>query len=188
METKICPKCQVAKLVEAFARARNRKDGRQVYCRECHATLRPPAADKQAYMREWYAANRAGVLAEKKAQYAADGDKIRERRKAHYEANRERFQAYERDKARKNRQKVLDHYGRQCSCCGETEPRFLAIDHIDRPTREERKEQGNGAGLYRWLIKRGLPSGFRTLCHNCNFGRFLNGGTCPHQLGAPPSP
>lgn len=142
-------------------------------------------------MRDWYATNKATVLTEKRAQYAADAESFRLKRKAYYEANRERVQAYEREKSRKARQQVLDHYGRECACCGESEPRFLAIDHIERPTRDERKRQGNGTAFYRWLIANGMPVGFRVLCHNCNLGRFLNGGTCPHQLspaGAPPSP
>jgi hypothetical protein len=30
------------------------------------------------------------------------------------------------------------------------------------------------------LITNGFPSGFRTLCHNCNMAKGLY-GTCPHE-------
>ncbi len=29
------------------------------------------------------------------------------------------------------RAKVLSHYGGKCSCCGESTPEFLAIDHTE---------------------------------------------------------
>lgn len=66
-----------------------------------------------------------------------------------------------------------------CSCCGETELIFLAIDHINGNGHAHRKEVGGG-GFYVWLRKHKYPAGFQVLCHNCNFGRQLNGGVCPH--------
>ena len=33
--------------------------------------------------------------------------------------------------------------------------------------------------MYRWLEKNGFPSGFQTLCHNCNWAKSRGG--CPHQ-------
>lgn len=36
--------------------------------------------------------------------------------------------------------------------------------------------------LYRSLKRRGFPKDrFRLLCANCNLGRYLNGGVCPHH-------
>jgi len=67
-----------------------------------------------------------------------------------------------------------------CSCCGERERVFLAIDHINGGGNKHHQETGGG-GFYVWLRKHGYPEGFRILCHNCNFGRQLNGGTCPHE-------
>jgi hypothetical protein len=81
---------------------------------------------------------------------------------------------------RKNKKKVFDHYGRVCVCCGEDEPLFLTIDHINNDGYAHRKEVGGGSGFYRWLVLNGFPAGFQTLCWNCNCGRRLNGGVCPH--------
>jgi hypothetical protein len=31
------------------------------------------------------------------------------------------------------------------------------------------------------LRKNGFPEGFQVLCANCNIGRHINGGICPHE-------
>jgi hypothetical protein len=72
-----------------------------------------------------------------------------------------------------------------CSCCGVTGLVFLALDHVNGGGHAQRKETGGG-GFYVWLRKKGYPGGLRILCHNCNFGRELNGGICPHEEVASP--
>lgn len=71
--------------------------------------------------------------------------------------------------------------GYVCKCCGETEPRFLSIDHVNGGGNEHRKQIGKGYGIFLWLKRNGYPNGFRILCHNCNLGRQANGGICPHE-------
>ncbi len=50
MDTKTCPGCKDEKLLEAFARNKHRRDGFQVYCRECKKVTdaRRYRADRQA--------------------------------------------------------------------------------------------------------------------------------------------
>jgi hypothetical protein len=81
------------------------------------------------------------------------------------------------------RAEVLNAYGGQCACCGEREPCFLHIDHMNNDGYRHRQTfGGSSTAMYRWLKQRGFPrDGYQLLCANCNFGRFLNGGTCPHQ-------
>ena len=81
------------------------------------------------------------------------------------------------------KQKVIDHYGGRCECCGESRHEFLNIDHTNGGGRAHRdKDFGGKSGsiFYRWLIKNGYPSEFRVLCWNCNcsIGLF---GYCPHK-------
>lgn len=81
------------------------------------------------------------------------------------------------------RLEALRAYGGEdpkCVCCDERTFQFLALDHIDGGGRKHRQETGGG-GFYSWLRRHKYPAGFRILCHNCNFGRQINGGTCPHQ-------
>lgn len=74
----------------------------------------------------------------------------------------------------------LRHYGGVCACCGEADIRFLTFDHIDGGGNQHRAEVV-GSLLVRWLRRSGWPSGFQILCFNCNSGRSVNGGVCPHQ-------
>lgn len=83
---------------------------------------------------------------------------------------------------RKVRNIVFLVYGNACACCGETMDKFLAIDHMDNNGAAHRRELGSkGRNLYRWLKQHNYPSNFQILCHNCNSGRHLNGGVCPHK-------
>lgn len=75
----------------------------------------------------------------------------------------------------------LREFNSTCSCCGETDPRFLTLDHVQddgNTHRETLKEhqimrQAKSAG---WPRER-----YTCLCFNCNSGRSINGGVCPHK-------
>jgi hypothetical protein len=73
---------------------------------------------------------------------------------------------------------VFAKYGTSCACCGETEPLFLSIDHINGGGTVERRTLGRDQ--YIALAQGPLRDDLRVLCHNCNRGRWLNGGECPH--------
>ncbi|MDA8350501.1 MAG: hypothetical protein M0038_17170 [Pseudomonadota bacterium] len=81
------------------------------------------------------------------------------------------------------RHKAIMHYGGyRCACCGESEPKFLTLDHVHNNGSVHRKEIGNrGAGIFKWLRDHNYPTGFQVLCMNCNHGKALNGGVCPHK-------
>ena len=83
----------------------------------------------------------------------------------------------------KMKHKVYDAYGGfLCACCGETEPKFLSIDHVDNNGAEHRKKIGEGGDrLLRWLVANQFPEGFQILCANCNQGKKINKGICPHK-------
>ena len=76
------------------------------------------------------------------------------------------------------KQEVFSAYGKSCVCCGENNMPFLTIDHINGEGGKHRKSV-NGR-IYYWLKKNNFPPGFQTLCYNCNCGRRINGGVCPH--------
>lgn len=68
-----------------------------------------------------------------------------------------------------------------CACCGETEKLFLTIEHKNGGGRKERRYYGGNGRLYKALLKRDDLSGYEILCMNCNRGKYLNGGICPHK-------
>lgn len=85
--------------------------------------------------------------------------------------------------------KVYAAYGGyQCACCGEEIRHFLTLDHINNDGAAHRKEvfgdsrasAGSHRSLYCWIIKNNFPSIFQVLCMNCNWGKRMNGGVCPH--------
>jgi len=76
---------------------------------------------------------------------------------------------------------VIAAYGGECVCCGETNPLFLSIDHINGGGQAERRKYGRGRVFYQYLKSLGYPKDkYRLLCHNCNasFGHY---GYCPHR-------
>jgi hypothetical protein len=74
------------------------------------------------------------------------------------------------------RKKVVAGYGGQCACCGEERIRFLNVDHING------KDGRRGSKLLRFIIRHNFPPQYHVLCFNCNLGRKLNGGICPHVV------
>ena len=77
------------------------------------------------------------------------------------------------------RDRVFEHYGKTCCCCGESERAFLSMDHINNDGAQHRRDIGESK-IYGWLARNKFPSGFQTLCMNCQFGK-KNCGICPHQ-------
>lgn len=75
---------------------------------------------------------------------------------------------------------VLFEYGGKCACCGESEPKMLAIDHINGGGKRHRNSSEVSRSIPEWIVRNGFPDGFRVLCHNCNFARGIFGG-CPHD-------
>lgn len=116
----------------------------------------------------------------------------RARNRAYYLENRTDMLSRAVQVYYERRSLVLDHYGRRCACCGETETVFLTIDHIDESGAAHRKSLanttslsvgGNSRALVRWLIDNDFPEGFQVLCFNCNFAKHRL-GVCPHQVTA----
>lgn len=80
------------------------------------------------------------------------------------------------------RELVYYQYGDRCACCGEANPLFLTIDHVNNDGHKLRQQHGMSSSLYRWIIREGFPDIFQLLCYNCNMGKARNKGMCPHQV------
>lgn len=89
-----------------------------------------------------------------------------------------------REKNARIRSETFAVYGRTCVCCGEAHDEFLCIDHVNGGGNAHRKITGGGGlATYYWLKREGWPSGYQTLCHNCNHAKAAF-GICPHQKEA----
>lgn len=148
----ICTTCGVERTRDEFYRAsgpKARRDGRESRCKYC--SRKRCRRDRLKHLDARLATGRS------------------------YEAEHRK----ERRKARENlRREAITAYGAKCSCCGESEMVFLAIDHLNGGGARQRKEISNHT--YRWLKKLGYPSGFQVLCHNCNWAKHI--GSCPHKV------
>ena len=112
---------------------------------------------------------------------AANREKHSESQRKWQAANRERALEVGRVSAVKRRERLraelISAYGGSCTCCGESNPVFLTIEHIGgrqgRPRNEPVSEMAR-------LKKAGWPSEVTLFCYNCNCGSWRNGGVCPH--------
>lgn len=94
---------------------------------------------------------------------------------------RERNRAVIRQKGRETRQllkdEALTRYGATCARCGYDNPLALCIDHINNDGAAERRALGgqsfSGWRFYHYLKRMGWPSGYQTLCANCNLIKHL---------------
>lgn len=75
------------------------------------------------------------------------------------------------------RLEIITHYSPNMNCdiCGEKHLNFLAIDHINGGGNAHRRKTKQ---VYRDIKRNGFPSGYRVLCHNCN---FKYGGRAGHN-------
>jgi hypothetical protein len=92
-------------------------------------------------------------------------------------ARKKNYQKYRQ----KIKQEVFNHYGNKCACCGEKNIIFLTIDHINNDGKIHRKKVKT-RNFYDWLRARNYNvKGLQTLCWNCNVGKRINYGICPHK-------
>ena len=77
---------------------------------------------------------------------------------------------------------VIKKYGNRCNRCGETQIHFLTIDHINNDGNIEREsiKNYNTLSFYLKLKREELRNDIQILCFNCNLGKSINFGVCPH--------
>ena len=101
----------------------------------------------------------------------------------YYYSNQEAMKLSMTQARHKRKKEVYDYYGAICVCCGEADPIFLTIDHINNDGAKHRKKLGNSRcssdAVYRSIIRNGFPDTFQILCMNCNWAKSRGG--CPHQ-------
>lgn len=86
--------------------------------------------------------------------------------------------AKEHERQAELKELVYRGYGAKCACCGETGPKFLTLDHVNNDGFKDRHRRM--VDVYREIIKNHFPPTFQIMCFNCNCGRAMNGGVCPH--------
>jgi len=75
---------------------------------------------------------------------------------------------------------VINHYGGHCAVCGETNLKFLAIDHVHGDGSSQRRINKGQKHLPEWIFTNKFPDGFQVLCHNHNFLKRLRHNELNH--------
>ena len=138
---------------------------------------------RKQYHHQYYLRTRKSALKQANARYRKHRKAILAQKQNYWQLNAAKLKIRRQIKRRQLRSRLLWHYSDGqglCVCCGETEERFLSIDHIANNGANHRREIGVDQ-LHRWLEKNNYPEGYQTLCMNCNWGKHRNGGICPHQ-------
>jgi len=98
--------------------------------------------------------------------------------KARRDKDPEGHNRYLREWHRKGKERVIEHYGGKCACCGETRIEFLTIDHKNNNGNEERRRLNRKS--WKLAVMRGFPDDLQILCYNCNMAK-AHFGICPHE-------
>lgn len=176
MVDKLCTGCGETKPLTAEYFHRRAGNKFQSRCKACQLLAR----------RGWVANNEERASAMNKAWRDANRPHVNSKRRENRSKNLERHREHDRVRNASLRLETIEAYGGACSCCGETQLAFLAIDHINEDGAEHRKLIGGSSSLCRWLKKHGFPKdGFQLLCHNCNMAKSFYGG-CPHRIAELP--
>jgi hypothetical protein len=80
---------------------------------------------------------------------------------------------------------MLESFGWKCQCCGEDNPHFLTLDHLNNDGNVHRKEVKSGSVevIYAAAKREGWPKDrYQLLCINCNWAKG-KWGVCPHVTG-----
>jgi hypothetical protein len=81
----------------------------------------------------------------------------------------------------RQKERLLDHYGHACKCCGESNAAFLTIDHVNNDGTADRLIHRTTATMSAHIIRQGFPDSYQILCYNCNNGKRKT-GVCPHVI------
>jgi hypothetical protein len=158
-----CRTCKEVKPILQFYKYNDKRyhpEARQTLCRKCYNARSLKSKDRTPE-------TRAIRLA---------------RLRTYGQANRARITELSRIRARKLRELVVAKYGGACACCGESEQRFLTIDHVNNDGHAERLALANNSVRLTYkLHKMPRSDRYQLLCFNCNCGRALNKTICPHE-------
>lgn len=138
------------------------------------------------YGAEYRRINKSRIYRTQKRWLAAQKAKGIDYQSLMYIKHKSKISARQRQRNQLLKLEVVKAYGRFCSCCGESEIRFLSIDHVKGDGKRHRDSlRGRGfagSAFYRYLKSKGFPDKdkLQVLCFNCNMAKGTH-GICPHQ-------
>lgn len=190
----VCSKCKIEKPLSEYYPDKRNKNGLYGFCKTCKYKYSKSWYDKPGNKRiynnikppgskcRWPRCKKLSIGWSRTSVWCAQhqleyGQVIRERNKVRIKELRfiRRF---------KLKRECLVHYSGnppRCVCCGEDNFFFLTMDHMQNDGHKHRKENIRVRVISIYLKKHNYPEGFQVLCFNCNCGKSLNNGVCPHK-------
>jgi len=133
-------------------------------------------ADRRSKTREYYKNNKERIK-KRTSEYNKRPERLAKWREYCKRAEvKAKSSARQKEKHQRLRIAAIEFYGGKCACCGETEPKFLGIDHIVGKTGKRRPM--SGVMWYLFIVKN-RQQNLQVLCHNCNLAKGFY-GSCPH--------
>lgn len=165
---KQCKQCKKIKEESFFEKEKKVKSGIGANCKDC----------KKEYMNK-----------KSKEYYSKNPNKFTEKSKKWRKDNPEKQKEIKTKAILKIKKEAFSLLGvnpPKCECCGEKEINFLCIDHIKNDGNKERQELKlrGGSDFYRFIRNKYNPAlerKYQILCFNCNNGKRINKGICPHK-------
>jgi hypothetical protein len=146
---------------------------------------------------EWKRAKNPVLLASRQARaqkYRKDNPEfVAQLQAAYYRRNAEVMKTYRKNWWDKMTDDVRRLMGAKCVCCGERQPEFLEVDHVNNDGYKHRTKGGHrNPYLYYREILEAFRSGkvaqvqrvrrkYQLLCGNCNKSKRHRSGLCVHQ-------
>lgn len=186
MISKICKKCGIDKLFTEYSVQVKGLYGYTARCKQCHREQGSLTYSYYYNKRKETRINKGLCLQCKEPRVSKFYCQICLDKKAAYKkknwiANRDHYLHLAKNRSAIKRQLILDAYGNKCVCCGESEPEFLQLDHINNDGNKQRKDLGIRY-IYQWIIDRNFPKdNYQLLCANCNWSK-RKFGDCIHVI------
>lgn len=127
--------------------------------------------------RRYRETNKERISNQTKKRRQEDPERFRENARRAYIKHKDKKAEYQHTLRKKYKDLFLEMYGGACSCCGETVPDFLTIEHKKG---QEKATRRTGLVAYRDAAKEHRPDLYDVLCWNCNCAKG-HLGYCPHR-------
>ena len=130
---------------------------------------------KRYYIHDSFEGPRKPLTKEERKESVRSSSKKARTKRMSTEGGIEKWRIKEKAYNKKRRQQKLNFFVKRCVCCGETDERYLEIDHVHNDGYKETTKNGSRTSASLKQIKEDT-SRFQILCSNCNRAKHQNDG------------
>lgn len=172
---KCCGVCKESKPLDLFNNRVRSKDGKDRLCKLCHKqNLARIATEKKNGVFQ----SKRGAPRLTEAEKEARKIELLEYGKQYRQEKRKEIGLQKKLRMQQSKLDGIQAYGGCCQCCGESNHKFLTLEHLNGRDKSKKRR----TGIIAWNIARieGFPDTYTVLCFNCNCAKGAY-GICPHM-------